>query len=127
MSSKCSNFDNVLKRQTLVLKGLVVLTPHLIVDASPNYVRFELPSGESTLSLHLVNELPDESNIVVYFENENLDEEVKNLQDKGIEFTLLPTDQPWLWREARLNDPDGNRLILFKAGENRKNPPWRVQ
>ncbi|CAM1373361.1 VOC family protein [Tenacibaculum xiamenense] len=100
---------------------------HLIVDASPNYVRFELPSGDSTLSIHLVDNLPSESNIVIYFEHDDLDKEVKNLQEKGIEFNLLPTDQPWLWREARLKDPDGNQLILFKAGKNRKNPPWRVQ
>ncbi len=99
---------------------------HLIVDASPNYVRFELPSGDSTLSLHLVDTLPHENNITIYFENDNLDEEVRKLEEKGIQFTLLPTDQPWLWREARLKDPDGNQLILFKAGENRKSPPWRV-
>ncbi|MEM7380928.1 MAG: VOC family protein, partial [Bacteroidota bacterium] len=38
----------------------------------------------------------------------------------------LPRDQSWLWREARLKDPDGNTLILYHAGENRKNPPWRI-
>ena len=37
-----------------------------------------------------------------------------------------PVDQPWQWREARLRDPDGNRLCLFHAGENRLNPPWRL-
>ena len=39
---------------------------------------------------------------------------------------MLPTDQPWLWREAYLNDPDGNPLCLYHAGENRLNPPWRL-
>lgn len=28
--------------------------------------------------------------------------------------------------EAILKDPDGNQLILFHAGDNRKNPPWRI-
>lgn len=99
---------------------------HLIVDARPRYVRFELPNGDATFSIHVVDELPKGDGIAVYFQNENLDEVVQELQNKGIQFDLLPTDQPWLWREARLKDLDGNQLILYKAGENRKNPPWRV-
>ncbi|MDG1040466.1 MAG: VOC family protein [Polaribacter sp.] len=98
----------------------------LIVEALPRYVRFELPDGEATLSIHLVDALPKGNGVMVYFEEENLDELVKNLQTKGISFTLLPTDQRWLWREAHLLDPDGNKIILFFAGDNRKNPPWRV-
>jgi len=99
---------------------------HLIVDASPRYVRFELPDGDATFSIHLVEQLLAGNGVAVYFQNENLDIVVKELQEKGIQFDLLPTDQPWLWREARLKDPDGNQLILYKAGENRKNPPWRI-
>ncbi len=98
----------------------------LIVDASPKYARFALPEGESTFSIHAVKDIPEESKTSIYFENENLDEFVVLLQNKGIQFTLLPTDQPWLWREARLLDPDGNKLILYTAGKNRKNPPWRI-
>jgi catechol 2,3-dioxygenase-like lactoylglutathione lyase family enzyme len=98
----------------------------LIFEALPRYVRFELPDGEATLSIHLVDALPKGNGVMVYFEEENLDELVKNLQTKGISFTLLPTDQRWLWREAHLLDPDGNKIILFFAGDNRKNPPWRV-
>ncbi|HZO78526.1 MAG TPA: hypothetical protein VFB39_10820 [Solirubrobacteraceae bacterium] len=33
-----------------------------------------------------------------------------------LEFERRPMDQPWLWREARLRDPDGNWLCLFNAG-----------
>lgn len=99
---------------------------HLIVDARPRYVRFELPEGDATLSLHLVDELPKGEGISVYFQNENLEEAVEELQQKGLEFHLLPTMQPWLWKEARINDPDGNLLIIYSAGENRKNPPWRI-
>ena len=46
---------------------------------------------------------------------------------KGIQFDTEPTDEKWLWREARLKDIDGNQLILFYAGENRLNPPWRIE
>ncbi|MFY0685530.1 MAG: VOC family protein [Cyclobacteriaceae bacterium] len=98
----------------------------LIVDAPPHYARLSLPEGESTFSIHLVEKLPDGDGIYVYFELANLDAKVKALQSQGFSFELLPTDQPWLWREAHLKDPDGNQLILFHAGENRKNPPWRV-
>ncbi len=99
----------------------------LIVDANPNYVRFELPDGDATFSIHKVDELPTKNRISVYFEDDNLDDLVKKLQEKDFEFDLLPTDQSWLWREARLKDLDGNQIILFKAGKNRKNPPWRVK
>ena len=49
------------------------------------------------------------------------------LVEKGIEFEELSNDKRWLWREARLKDVDGNQLILFFAGENRLNPPWRLK
>ncbi|MEN8857298.1 MAG: VOC family protein [Flavobacteriaceae bacterium] len=99
---------------------------HLIVDAKPRYVRFELPDGDATFSIHVVDELPKGDGISVYFQEENLDNYVEQLLKKGFQFDLLPTDQPWLWREARLKDLDGNQLILYSAGKNRKNPPWRI-
>jgi len=98
----------------------------LIVDALPRYVRFELPDGEATFSIHLVEKLPTGDGISIYFEDDNLDELVKQLQAKGIAFSLLPTDQRWLWREAHVLDPDGNKIILFFGGDTRKNPPWRI-
>lgn len=98
----------------------------LIVDALPRYVRFECPDGESTFSIHRVDELPKGAGITIYFEDDYLDEWVSNLQQKGITFSQLPEDKSWLWREAHLKDLDGNNIILFKAGTNRKNPPWRI-
>ncbi len=98
----------------------------LIVDALPRYVRFELPDGDATFSVHLVDELPSGDGITIYFEDDKLDELVKQLQAKGVSFTQLPVDQRWLWREAHVLDPDGNKIILFFGGDNRKNPPWRV-
>ena len=70
--------------------------------------------------------MPIGDGIYVYFECENLDEYVKELIDKGMKFDELPNDKRWLWREARLTDVDGNQLILFFGGENRRNPPWRI-
>lgn len=98
----------------------------LIVEAFPHYVRFECPDGDATFSVHLVEEQPSGEGISVYFEMEQLDNRVDELLEVGVEFEEMPEDRPWLWREARLRDPDGNRLILYHAGENRKNPPWRI-
>jgi catechol 2,3-dioxygenase-like lactoylglutathione lyase family enzyme len=99
----------------------------LIVDSAPRYVRFECPDGDSTFSIHETGDDSVNSKIVLYFECENLDEEVKRLKELGLTFEQEPVDQTWLWREAFLRDPDGNKIILFSAGENRKNPPWRVK
>ncbi|WP_242203762.1 VOC family protein [Aestuariivivens insulae] len=103
-----------------------VLGLKLIVEALPKYVRFECPNGNATFSIHKVNELPKNNGISIYFENDNLDDLVSDLIQKGIVFNKLPEDKPWLWREAHLEDLDGNHLILYHAGENRKNPPWRI-
>lgn len=100
---------------------------HLIVNTLPRYVRFECPNGEATFSIHKVDELPKGNGITIYFEEENLDKWVSELQNKGILFNQLPEDKSWLWREAHLQDPDGNNIILYYAGKNRKNPPWRIQ
>ena len=99
----------------------------LIVEAMPHYARFECPDGNSTFSLHRVETLPVGEGISVYFESNDLDKTVSRFQEKGINFELEPTDQPWLWREARLKDADGNQLILYYAGVNRRNPPWRIR
>lgn len=98
----------------------------LIVHSTPHYARFQCPDGQATFSIHLVPELPKGDGIWVYFECEQLDAYVESLQKKGIEFEELPNDKRWLWREARLKDLDGNQLILFHAGDNRLNPPWRL-
>ena len=98
----------------------------LIVKALPHYARFQSPKGNATFSLHQMNEFPAHSGISIYFECENLDEQVDQLIKQGVQFDMLPKDQNWLWREARLRDPDGNQLILYFAGENRLNPPWRI-
>ena len=62
----------------------------------------------------------------MYLECADLDGTVGRLVKEGIRFDSLPTDRPWLWREARLRDPAGNALCLFFAGPNRRDPPWRV-
>jgi catechol 2,3-dioxygenase-like lactoylglutathione lyase family enzyme len=96
-----------------------------IVDTA-HYARFECPEGDSTFSLSLENS-SFSCNAVIYFEHEALDDWVNKLKAKGIEFDQEPTDQRYLWREAVLHDPSGNKIKLYWAGENRLNPPWRVE
>lgn len=99
---------------------------HLIVDALPRYARFECPEGDSTFSVHKVDSVGKGEGVIVYFEEEHIDDYVNNLVKKGVVFDQMPKDETYLWREARLRDPDGNRLIVFYGGDNRKNPPWRI-
>lgn len=96
-----------------------------IVD-TPQYARFECPEGNSTFSLEL-EEGTFANGAIIYFESENVDELVEELETKGFVFDSRPTNMEYLWREAMLKDPSGNRIILFWAGPNRLNPPWRVE
>ena len=98
----------------------------LIVESLPHYARFVCPDGNSTFSIHQTKQWAKGEGIYVYFECKNLDEQVDKLKQKGLVFELEPTNQRWLWREARLKDPFNNQIILYYAGENRINPPWRI-
>lgn len=98
----------------------------LIVDSSPRYVRFVCPDGDSTFSISHIDKVMSSSS-VIYFEVDDVDITYQNLSAAGVEFTAKPQDQTWLWREVSLNDPDGHPLIVFSAGNNRKNPPWKVK
>lgn len=101
----------------------------LIVDSAPRYVRFEFPENDhgerATLSLHGVDkdwQAPDEWPLI-YFEVEDLQAFIK---DKSLSPLSPPELKSYLWEEADILDPSGNRLRLFQAGENRRFPLWRV-
>ncbi len=98
-----------------------------IVGDSSDYARFELPEGGGTFSVQIpkAGRPPARSLTEIGFECDDLDRRVAGLKEQGFEFAEEPVDQPYLWREARLLDPDGNIILLFHAGENRLNPPWR--
>lgn len=100
-----------------------------LIVSSDHYARFVCGPDEAssgTFSIHLVDAVrPFQGG--VYFECEDLDSRVIELRAAGMAFDHDPVDQTWLWREAWLSDPDGNRLCLYRAGENRIHPPWRVE
>lgn len=94
-----------------------------IVASYPDYARF-VAEGDVTLSLHRDEvAVPGAS---VHFEVSDVDATVAGLRDAGFEIESEPVDQPYLWREATLLDPDGNRVFVYHAGEMRLNPPWRI-
>lgn len=99
---------------------------NLIVHAHDAYARFECPGANSTLSVHLVDKEIDGPGVIIYFEVPDVAMRVAELQAEGIEFDGPVRQQSWLWTEAHLKDPDGNQLIIYHAGDNRKNPPWRI-
>ena len=96
------------------------------IVASDHYVRFVCPDGDATFSVDAVRKMAAGDGPVVYFECDDLDATVEDLSGHGLVFKSGPTDQSWMWREARLDDPDGNEICLYHAGENRLNPPWRI-
>ncbi|GAK84138.1 glyoxalase/dioxygenase superfamily protein [Vibrio ponticus] len=104
--------------QTLGLKQIV---------SDVHYARFTLPDGDATFSVYLD---PDKQSLqsrgVIYFECQQLDSRVAELQSQGIEFETEPTDKPYLWREVSLKDPSGNQIKLYWAGDNRRDPPWKL-
>ena len=103
---------------TLLGLRLIVKTDH--------YLRFECPDGDSTFSVDLVPAAGGNEEVTIYFECDDLDAQCQRLEAAGVTFDQQPADMPWLWREARLHDPDRHRLCLFHAGVNRHDPPWRV-
>ena len=97
-----------------------------IVDSPENgYARFETAGGV-TFSVQIDPEEKIFATTAIYLECDDLDERVEQLARSGIAFEHGPRNQPWMWREARLRDPDGNIIFFYKAGEHRRFPPWRM-
>jgi catechol 2,3-dioxygenase-like lactoylglutathione lyase family enzyme len=98
-----------------------------IVDAPPRYARFQFPDGDATLSIEVTGEQPQTLGPQLFFECDDVDAAVAALKSKGLSFEQDPTDMDYLWREARMRDPDGYDLRLYYAGDNRLNPPWKIK
>jgi hydroxymethylpyrimidine/phosphomethylpyrimidine kinase len=98
-----------------------------IVDSpDTGYARFETAGGV-TFSVQIDPEEKIIATTAIYLECDDLDERVEQLARSGIAFEHGPRNQPWMWREARLRDPDGNLIFFYKAGEARRFPPWRME
>lgn len=98
-----------------------------IVHEPPRYARFRCPDTDATLSVEVTGEPPAPARAQLFFECIDLDRTVAQLKVNGLAFDQDPTDMPYLWREARLRDPDGHDIRLYFAADNRLNPPWKVK
>ncbi len=97
-----------------------------VVADYPDYARLLAPEGETTLSLHRADQaVPGAASI--HFAVDDVDATVDRLKRAGFDFACDPVDQPYLWREAIILDPDGHPVFIFHAGENRIDPPWRLR
>jgi hydroxymethylpyrimidine/phosphomethylpyrimidine kinase len=97
----------------------------IVGSPETGYARFETAGGV-TFSVQIDPEEKIIATTAVYLECDDLDQRVEKLARSGIAFEHGPRNQPWMWREARLRDPDGNIIFFYKAGEHRRFPPWRV-
>jgi len=103
----------------------------LIVDSAPRYARFEFPANPdgtppATLSLHEVDEgwAAPTNYPLIYFE---VDDVAGFLADTDCAPISPPEMKSYLWEEADILDPSGNRIRIFKAGGARRFPPWRIK
>jgi hydroxymethylpyrimidine/phosphomethylpyrimidine kinase len=97
--------------------------PLIVYSPSSGYARLQAPNGV-TFSIHQSDDIA--TSTIIYFESKRLDAWVMELVSQGYAFEQLPQDESWGWREARLLDPAGNMVCLYKAGENRRYPAWRI-
>jgi len=98
----------------------------VLIPCRGTHARLKCPDGESTLSVNIAENVVANESSTLYFECDDLDAKVTELKRLGLKFDEDPTDRPWLWRQAYLKDPNRNKICLFYAGENRKNPLWRL-
>ena len=94
--------------------------------AENDYARFETAGG-ATFSVQIDPEETMSETTAIYLECDDLDARVDRLARSGMPFEHGPRNQPWMWREARLRDPVGNIIFLYRAGEARRFPPWRIE
>jgi len=89
----------------------------LLIDApmggDQRWIQLTLPAAETTIALvNWFPEMPAGSVRGMVITVDNIDEKIKELNDKGIEVEPIETT-PW-GKFAAVKDPDGNRLSLHQ-------------
>lgn len=113
-----SHLDETIHFYELLGLKLIVKTDH--------YLRFYNPIDFQTLSFELVSSVNNQT--IIYFEFDTLDE-LNNFVNKLSERLIVkqPVLEAWLWYETHVTDPNGNKIKFYYAGENRLNPPWKIE
>lgn len=99
----------------------------IVADYPDYYARLEAAESDTTLSLHRVEHASPQPCASIQFEVDDVDRAVRALKRAGVDFVSDPVDQPYLRREAIRPDPDGKQVFVYHAGEDRLNPPWRLE
>ncbi|MFN2332951.1 MAG: VOC family protein [Wenzhouxiangellaceae bacterium] len=125
-----SHFRIPLARRLRLLLGREILnvgpaTPAVSLGRRNHIQRTTGRANWEVIVARTLSEVEFSNGAIIYFESDRLDEWVAELAAIGIEFDQMPTNMRYLWREAVLHDPSGNKIKLYHAGENRRNPPWR--
>lgn len=97
-----------------------------LIVQSEHYCRFIVAGNNATFSIHKTEKV-QQAGTVIYFETDDVGKAIAALKKKGIKIISEPVMQNWLWYEAYIQDPDGNSICIYHAGENRLNPPWRIK
>ena len=93
-----------------------------LIAESAEYAQFRCPQGQAFLSIEKQAFGVNGNGVTVYFEIDDIDGKVATLKARGIHFNQEVTDQPWLWREARVLDPSGNSLCLYRPSKSHHLP-----
>lgn len=84
-------------------------------DGTPQYVGLELGSPAYQLGIGEDADTPtgpaQRFDLCVY--TDDCDAAVEHLRAHGVTVTEEPADMPWGERAARVEDPDGNRLLVL--------------
>jgi catechol 2,3-dioxygenase-like lactoylglutathione lyase family enzyme len=95
-----------------------------LIVLTERYARFAV-DDVSTLSVEVGQ--GSVGDVEIFLCCADVDTDYRRASDRGLAFDWEPTDQFYLWRTAGLRDPAGNRIILFTAGANQHDPPWRLK
>jgi lactoylglutathione lyase len=81
-------------------------------EGDPAYVGLDLGSSHLGIGLDPEVATRDRGRITLWVYAGDCDAAVDRLRLAGVTITEEPADQPWGERIARVEDPDGNRLII---------------
>ena len=97
----CASAEGDAVHSAFVEAGLAILNPGFL-----SQLKEQSAPGSSDKSFTMM------------FEVDDVDAEYERLKKYNIEFTLLPTPQPWGARALWFNDPEGHKIDFYSV----KNP-----
>ena len=90
--------------------------PFKFADEKFGYASFETAGAGFSIAT-VGDDQPDLERLIgrptgIGFMVDDLDGEYERLKAQGVEFSMVPSDQPWGGRLAAFKDPEGNQIVL---------------